>query len=145
MKKFLYTLVIVSSLSFSAGAQSTVTSSLVSIPDTNSSEQENKLDYIVMNSSDKKIRSDFRELKINIAPNDSKGVLSLEITSQKQWTLLMELKNSLEDVLLFQEVELKEGLNSIPFETDDASITSFTLKMSEVSSNYSASLSLLRR
>ena len=57
----------------------------------------------------------------------------------------MELKNGLEDVLLFQEVELQEGLNTIPFETDDASITSFTLKMSEVSSNYSASLSLLKR
>lgn len=57
----------------------------------------------------------------------------------------MELKNGLEDVLLFQEVELQEGLNTIPFETDDASITSFALKMSEVSSNYSASLSLLKR
>ena len=144
MKRFFYTLVILSNLSFGVTAQ-TPTTSLVSNPDTNISTSEKKLEYIVLNSTDKKIRSDFRELKINIAPGESKGVLSLEITSQKQWTLLLELKNSLEDVLLFQEVELKPGQNTIPFETDDASITSFTLKMSEVSSNYSASLSLLRR
>ena len=103
------------------------------------------MDYIVLNASDKKIRSDFRELKINIAPNSQKGMLSLEIISSKHWNLLMELKNGLEDVLLFEEVELHEGLNTIPFETDDAAINMFTLKMSESSSNYSASLSLLKR
>ena len=145
MKKFLYTLVVLGTFNFTVQAQSSVISSLTSTPDTNVSTSDEKLDYIVMNSTDKKLRSDFRELKINIAPNQAKGVLSLEITSPKAWTLLFELKNSLEDVLLFQEVELKEGLNTIPFETDDASITSFTLKMSEVSSNYSASLSMLRR
>lgn len=134
----------VSTLSFGVLAQST-TSSLESTPDSNISSTENKLDYIVMNSTDKKLRSDFKELKINIAPNAAGGMLSLEINSSKHWILLMELKNGLEDVLLFQEVELQEGLNTIPFETDDASITSFTLKMSEVSSNYSASLSLLKR
>ena len=80
-------------------AQSSVTSSIVSTPDTNIFAVDNKLDYIVMNSTDKKIRNDFKDLKINIAPNSIKGVLSLEITSQKSWTLLMELKNSVEDVL----------------------------------------------
>ena len=144
MKRFFYIIVFVSSLSFGVQAQST-TSSLESTPDSNISSTENKLDYIVMNSTDKKLRSDFKELKINIAPNAARDMLSLEINSPKHWILLMELKNGLEDVLLFQEVELQEGLNTIPFETDDASITSFTLKMSEVSSNYSASLSLLKR
>lgn len=144
MKRFFYTIVFASSLSFGVQAQST-TSSLESTPDSNISSTENKLDYIVLNSTDKKLRSDFKELKINIAPNAARGMLSLEINSPKHWILLMELKNGLEDVLLFQEVELQEGLNTIPFETDDASITSFALKMSEVSSNYSASLSLLKR
>ncbi len=144
MKKILYTIVIASNISFCVHAQS-LTSSLVSNTDTNISSPENKLDYIVMNATDKKLRSDFKELKINIAPNDSKGMLSLEINSPKRWILLMELKNGLEDVLLFQEVELHEGINTIPFETDDAATTTFSLKMSEVSSNYSASLSLLRR
>ena len=144
MKKFFYTIVIAGNISFCVQAQS-LNSSLVSNPDTNISSTENTLDYIVMNATDKKLRSDFKELKINIAPNDSKGMLSLEINSPKRWILLMELKNGLEDVLLFQEMELEEGLNTIPFETDDAATTTFSLKLSEVSSNYSASLSLLRR
>ena len=144
MKKILYTIVIAGNISFCVHAQS-LTSSLVSNQDTNISSTEKTLDYIVMNATDKKLRSDFRELKINIAPNDSKGMLSLEIYSTKRWILLLELKNGLEDVLLFQEIELQEGINSIPIETDDAATTTFSLKMSEVSSNYSASLSLLRR
>ena len=145
MKNFFYIVFSFCIFSFSINAQSVVTSSLTINPDTNISNQENNLDYIVLNASDKKIRSDFRELKINIAPNSQKGMLSLEIISSKHWNLLMELKNGLEDVLLFEEVELHEGLNTIPFETDDAAINMFTLKMSESSSNYSASLSLLKR
>ncbi len=144
MKKILYTIVIAGNLSFCVRAQS-LTSTLVSNPDTNISSPQNKLDYIVMNATDKKLRSDFKELKINIAPNDAKGMLSVEIYSSKHWILLMELKNGLEDVLLFQEIELQPGMNTIPFETDDAPITTFNLKLSEVSSNYSASLSLLKR
>lgn len=144
MRKILPAFLIITALSFSGHSQ-TLTSSLVINSDSNLSATENKLDYMVLNSSDKKLRTDFRELKISIAPNGSISMLSLEINSPKHWVLLLELKNGLEDVLLFQEIELQPGLNTIPFETDDASITTFNLKLSEVSSNYSASLSLLKR
>ena len=99
MKTFFYTMLILSSFCFRVSGQITADNGL-SIVLNKTLNNSSLLEYIVMNSSDKKIRSDFSQLKINITPGGVDGLMSLEIYSPKRWNLLIELKNAAEDNLI---------------------------------------------
>jgi hypothetical protein len=110
----------------------------------NTDESVNAAAYMVT-STDKKISGEYKDLVIKISPVTVDGKMSLIINSRKNRNVLIELRNSLEDELLFQTVKLTEGDNIISFETDDESVTFFQLKLGAVNSNSIASFLLLKK
>ncbi len=56
-----------------------------------------------------KQKGEFKNLQIKISPNVVSGMMSLEINSEKDRSVLIEFKNIIEDVLIYQSFDLKQA------------------------------------
>lgn len=73
--------------------------------------------YLLVNAENK-VSSKYKSMDIKISTEDS-GTMSLNIQSNRNQNVLIEIKNNLDDELLFKPVHLKKGNNIISFDTDE--------------------------
>ena len=98
--------------------------------------------YLLVNT-DKKLPSEYKNLQMKVLPLDESGTISVMINSNRNRTILIEVKNNSDDELLFQSVNLKKGNNIISFDNDNSKV--LFLKVGKMDSNNNASFVVLRK